>query len=128
MDVKEYYQEVRKAVEELKQLLSTEPEGQPQASENCVYLVSVKNRMAGTTPGSVVLADVYLAGKRIADGTHEVANASQIRQFLASRQAEAEKFNRLEVKKRQQFVVNVPAAEILANMGAPERETRPRAK
>ena len=96
MEIKEYYDEIRRTKAHLsKELLAgkhaaqPEPElvtdqfGESEKQATCVYVTSVRNRERGTQAGHVSLATIDLAAARIVEGTHRVATAEEIEACLS---------------------------------------------
>jgi hypothetical protein len=124
MEIKEYYEEIRRTKARLvKELLAGKHAAQPEPelvtdqygdSEKVptgVYLTSVRNRQAGTQAGHVCLAMIDNAAERIVEGTHRVAIEDEIAASL-ERQAQQRRFHeeqdlKFDTRSRQ-FRVKLP--------------------
>lgn len=144
MDIKEYYGEKQKNLTRLtKQLLEGKHPGQPELEEyyddvdeeikkrpSAVYVISVRNRQAGTTPGAVSIVTVGHAAQLITDGTHEIAKPEQIEGYLKAqadrleqvRSAEWHSAAKKEIVREVVREVPTPAA------AQPKSEPKPEAK
>lgn len=60
-----------------------------QHADGCLLVVSVANRLRGTTPGNICEVTVDNAARLILDGTHREATAEEIRAYQ-----EAQEFKR----------------------------------
>lgn len=100
-DVKEQRSIIRAAVEK----------SSLQPRDGTCYISSVFNRDRGTSKGDVCLASINLAGQRVVEGTHQLATEDEIQKLLDNHKDRAREIAHLEIKRRQSFVVNVPAGE-----------------
>lgn len=84
-------------------------EGQPEDTK-IVFIVSKRSLDRGTEPGHVCLTHLRIAAQRMIEGTHEVASATQIAQYLKERevhQAEVRRMNDIRREASGQVIQNV---------------------
>lgn len=104
-------------------LQKEELEGQPEYSDarvfqrgnrltdnNLVFITSVRNRAAGTLPGSVVLTTVQLAGQKIVEQTHVPSTADEISQLRGEQEDRREAIQREIIEKKTQYTSDQAAA------------------
>jgi len=106
MEASEFWAEVNAQQVAILSALEKEPGAHP-INDGAVYIVSRRNREKNSVAGSVCLAAVRLAAQRIAENTHQLATAGNIKQFLQERAEDQERTEAIEVNRRAQFVVQV---------------------
>lgn len=86
-------------------------QGQPEDGKS-LYIVSIENLEKNITPGQVVQCTYRIGGQRLIESTHRVATAEEISTFLEGREVEKKHIRKEAQDRKQQFVVNVPAAGV----------------
>lgn len=82
-------------------------QGQPQDGHH-VFIVSKENLEKAVTPGRVSEAPVRLAAQRMIEQTHDLANASQIAEHIATQLDNREAYRKIEQDRKQPFNVILP--------------------
>lgn len=95
MDLRQYFADKKEKEAELKQRF---PDG-------VVHVFSLFYRERNSTPGAVYSATISNAARVITDGTHRVAEESEVAEFHNRQERELRKNARNEQAKRQQYMV-----------------------
>ena len=99
MNLQEYYQDLRKVLAKL--------ENEHADDNGVVYVTSLFHRERNSTPGCTLSASCRNAARVITDGTHRLAEPSEIKAFLDHQQDQLKRNTQAEQANRKQFIVVV---------------------
>jgi hypothetical protein len=110
--VEEFWDDVRTARKEIAASVSKQKE-QPhdvtynragEVSGGTAWIISKKDRGTGMLAGTVSLANIMLAGQRLAENTHDLASDEQILAYKASEAGRKLEMDRANTARKNQYV------------------------